>query len=436
MVLMIAVCDDEQKNVAIAAAVGQLVTRKGQPAGVFNTDSGTECLLFVADPRLRQTFRTAGLFPRNGSQYRVNVKGIDWFDLAARLVLAKAPLDWERIGEHDPTVAHLVIVGLGAMGRHLAVHAARIGHFANFHKLRITVIDERNSTRPAEFLARYPKFPDVCEYAFVPIDLTSGGYPDAQTVLQVLPKAANVKELLTVAVCWDSAKNPGADASEMLNGLERDDPTNLNIALALSRAPGGRQALVFLTRKLGLGALFPNEGRGMAIGPRVHAFGMLEETWSRNTLLDEEQDRIARAFHEDYRERSKGSASSVAWDDLDEDLKDSNRRAADHIPVKMRALGYRVDKFQEGRVAIESFTDDEKLLLARMEHESWMAELLLQGYSFAPGPRDRQKKTHGSLQPWTGLDEPTRKKDIDQVETIPGALKGKDGKGFRIYSQI
>ena len=434
---VIAVCEDEQKNVAIAAAVGELVSRKGQTTGAFQAKSGTECLLFVADPRLRQTFRTAGLFPHSGSRYRVDVKGIDWFDLAARQALRDAPLDWETIGEGDPRVVHLVIVGLGPMGRHLAVQAGRIGHFANARKLKVTVIDERKSTRPAEFLSRYPKFPQVCDYSFLPIDVTSGGYPDPEAVVQALSQAGAGEELVTVAVCWDGTSRPITDAVEMLQGLERDDPTNLSIALALSRAGGGaRQVLVFLTRRVGLGALLPEKGRGSAIGARVHAFGGLEQTWSLDSLLHEKDDAIAKAVHAVYCARNPKSTSTTSWDELPDDLKDSNRRAADHIPVKMRALGYRVAAVEKGKAEIQSFDGPQKELLAKMEHESWMAELLLKEYSFAPGSRDSQRKTHEDLQSWAELTKDTRKKDFDHVETIPAVLRGdKPDEGFRIYKR-
>lgn len=434
---VIAVCDDEQTNVAVAAAIGELL---GKGAHRRNSLGALECWMFVPDARLRQVFQQHKLFPNTGPNYRVNVRGLDLFELAARQAFARSPLDFERIAPEDSTVVHLVILGFGSTGQHLALQAAQLGHFANFQKVKLTVVERQGSTRPQAFLARYPKFNDICDVklANVPIEA-----PDAIAQLAVLtPRRAGLKELATVAVCWDTQSDRVSGESDLFRRLEQDDPTNLSLALDLSRiaANGKTRLLVFQTRQCGFGALFPAEGRGEAIGARLHAFGMLEETCSLETILHERQDAIARALHNDYCDNQKkegkvpGSKPALyPWEQLADRFKDSNRQAADHIPVKLRAIGYRVDALRRDQPRLTTLDHkDHAELLAKMEHARWCAEMWLQGYSYAPGKQNEIDRTHPCLLPWDKLDEGTKKWDRDQVRAIPEALKHA---GYGIYPQ-
>jgi hypothetical protein len=186
-------------------------------------------------------------------------------------------------------------------------------------------------------------------------------------------------------------------------------------------------------------ALFSAD-RGDGIGPHVHAFGMLEDAYSMDTLLHAPQDTFARALHEDYYEnqikegKAPGSKPALyRWDELSDQFKDSNRQAADHILIKLRAIGKRVDKIRDDRPSLTSFeSDDPRVeLLAQMEHARWCAELWLQGYSQTAN-RDDARKLHPCLLPWDKLDCATQEWDRQQVRAIPRALKRG---GYRIYSQ-
>jgi voltage-gated potassium channel Kch len=428
---VIAVCDDVQKNVAISARVGELLV---------GPRSSVECWMFISDPTLRQVFQQEYIFPNTGEHYKVNVRGLDLFELASRQVLRKAPIDYERIKSTDPTVVHLVVVGFGSMGTQLALQSAKIAHFANFRKPRVTVVEREGSTRADNFLARHPKFNQICDFSlrwFSPQE----GQPDPNTVIHALPLAEQ-NELITVAVCWDSdPRDLREDGADFFRRLDRDDATNLSLALSLARSPAtAPQIYVFQTRRVGFGALFPIEGRGQAVGHRVHAFGMLEDTCSLEALLHEREDSIAKVLHNDYYEkqikqgRKPGDRPALfPWDRLPERFRDSNRRAADHIRVKMRALGYRIDEKRKDQPSITSFEGEQIELLARMEHESWCAEWLLQNYSYAPGERDDVAKTQPYLVAWDKLDKSVQDWDYSQVRAIPNALIQA---GYGIYSQV
>ena len=438
---VVAVCDDEQTNVAIAARLGELLATPGVRR---NSPDPLECWIFLPDTRLRRVFQHERLFPYVGGAYRVNVGGLDLFSVAARQAFARSPLDFERISATDPTVVHLVIVGFGPMGQRLALQAALVGHFANLQKLKITVADRKNSPRCKEFMARYPKISEICDFSVKDVSIE-----EADTASQLaswIPLQDRRKALTTFALCWDSGEGPITCENDMFQRLERDDSTNLSLALDVSKSATGGESrfLVFQTRKDGFAALFPIQGRGEDIGARINAFGMLEEICSLETLLHEREDKIARALHEDYYDNhiangnKPGSKPALYhWEALADRFKDSNRYAADHIPIKLRALGYRVDHKREDLVPLTSIPYDRAggdrsavEILAKMEHARWCADMLLQ--NFVLGERNDAGLTHDCLKSWEDLNDGTREWDRQQVRAIPKAL---DRAGCGIYPQ-
>jgi len=425
---VIAASPDDQMNVAAAAKVGEVLRTVG---GAQKLD----CWLFVADPRLREMLRPENLFPFTGnSKYEVNVRGLDFFELAARQVFRKVPLDYDRIRPEDTTVVHLVICGFGSMGQQLALQAARIGHFANFKKVRLTIVEQEGSRRMDGFLKRYPSFKKAAEFHEVEV-YAAGEQFDPLAAIGAIRGKVREGELVTVAACWERTGRRESDSTDFFRSLGSDDTVNLSLALALDAAKH-HQVLAFQTRRSGFGALFSVDGRGAALGTRVFPFGMLEETWSVETLLHEKEDAIAKMLHADYLEkqlktRKVGERPAIyPWEELKEQFRESNRRAADHIRVKARAIGHVVSPLRGDVAALSSLDDRQIELLAPMEHESWCAEMWLQGYTY--GVRDDPKKTHDSLKPWDELDDAVKQWDVDQVNAIPAAL---EKAGFGIYLQ-
>jgi voltage-gated potassium channel Kch len=139
---------------------------------------------------------------------------------------------------------------------------------------------------------------------------------------------------------------------------------------------------------------------------------------------------MAMARHEDYcaTERLRGvtsrdNTSLMAWDDLPESLKDSNRRFA-------VAVGAVLSEIDAGLVPLASPLDPNALpvggerleVLAKQEHDRWMNDLVRDGWSYSSGPKDPQRKTHPLIVDWDELDEPEREKDRDAIRAIPRML--------------
>src|SRR5205823_5970748 len=130
------------------------------------------------------------------------------------------------------------------------------------------------------------------------------------------------------------------------------DGDSANLALALKfaeclkscarRAP----VCVRMESHTGLGLLLLDEKQQKRFGGWILPFGMLEDICNAETLERKQLDCLAAALHDAYCEAQKktgvqfaDNASLVDWQDLPEDLKNSNRYAADHIGIKLRAIG-------------------------------------------------------------------------------------------------
>lgn len=145
----------------------------------------------------------------------------------------------------------------------------------------------------------------------------------------------------------------------------------------------------------------------------------------RVELTDAVRDRIARAIHQKYRRDQRGRKPDTdpamqPWERLPEHLKESNRRQAEHIPEKLRAIGCTIAPARGTRAAT-AFTAEEIERLAEMEHDRWVADRRAAGWT--PGPeRDVERKITPYLVPWDELAEDIREYDREAVRGIPEVL--------------
>jgi len=208
-------------------------------------------------------------------------------------------------------------------------------------------------------------------------------------------------------------------------------PTKLNLTVGLELAERARHCrapvLVRLKKRCGCASLLPDQGRNANVPAHLHPFGMLEDTLCRKTLLREEQDTLARALHMEYLNQQRSTEdfgtkrAHRPWEELDEDLRESNRRAADHIPIKVRALGLHTSPLQVGAMTAAAFTRHDIELLAKMEHARWCAEKWLDGWHC--GPRDDAQKANPDLVRWDDLPDKEKRIDLAFASAIVGALK-------------
>jgi voltage-gated potassium channel Kch len=385
--LLLAATPDDSAN--IAAVVRAREAAPGKPFRAF---------VHIADSQLRvqlrrqRTFRSDG--PTSATIFNV-------FDNSARLLLRDYPLDHVRIRPESEQVVQLIVIGFGLMGEAVLTRAALTAHYANLKRLRAIVIDLDADRRWRLFRNRYPRFAEVADAQFIQADAE-----EPETQAQIAELCANpAKTISTIVISFD------------------DPPRGLSLALSLR---DGLRCYAPIRLRLnddsGLAALLP---RGQITG-----FGSIRDARKRKSWLDSELDATAKKLHEDYLaklsedERSRpDKRSSYPWDQLDDDLVESNRQLADHIPVKLRAVGCHttaIGNRDDPGVRVDHFEKEEIELLAKLEHRRWMAERFLAGWTL--GPRDDQKRTNPYLVEWEALPLSIQEYDRNFVRIIPGVL--------------
>ena len=153
----------------------------------------------------------------------------------------------------------------------------------------------------------------------------------------------------------------------------------------------------------------------------------------RDVLLGGARELLAQVIHEYYREKNRkkrkpDDPAMANWDNLQEDLKESNRQQADHIPVKLKAIGCDFIPIVDREPKLIRLKKKEIETMAEIEHDRFVAERFSQGWS--AGRRNPEKKTSPYLVEWEKLQENIKKYDRDAVRAIPKLLAKI---GFEIY---
>jgi voltage-gated potassium channel Kch len=396
---LIAVCKSDGVNIEIAVRAKELL------AGAKERLHGPlACHVHIHDPELAELFRQQGLAAPQAEP--IDVRAFSFYENSARDLFLKHPLDAPRGSAAADGRVHLVVVGLGRMGEGVVLQAARIGHFAGNRPLKVTVIDPQVDERKHSLLARYPKIERAVELSF------DGRHVEHPGVRASLCQWANESGRLAIAICID------------------DDSKALSIAFSLPDALARGQVPIFVrqSEQGGLAALV-DRPRSASLGWNVIPFGAREVAAGLEQVIQEKLDVLARSIHEQYlAERGAegaepaGNSALLPWDVLGPAFKSSNRQQADHIDVKLRAVGCcrlsHGEPSPSGAVPFAGFTAEEIEVLSRMEHSRWCADRYLSGWQ--PGAEaDKSRKTTPYLVPFDDLPEEIKDRDRQAVVQIP-----------------
>ncbi|TFH54037.1 MAG: hypothetical protein E4G89_00565 [Methanothrix sp.] len=402
---VLAVCSDDDTNIAIIVAVQDIA------AAEKSAPPNAECLLLLADPNLHE--KVAPYLTSTGSagQFRIKVGGFDMPDMVARLAFEEHPLDFDGICEDEKnTKVHPVVVGTGPLGEGLVVKALQLCHFANQSRPRVSIVGNDAQGFLNRLRQRHPHAKPWYDTTAIDCDRSDPELPEKVAALLASD------ELVTVAICPESGDDGDIESKNVLMTMAIEKALN-----SAGNPAKQTQILVYLRRKSGFGTLFGSMSK-LNNGASIHAFGLIETLCNSETLLHEKQDCLARSFHLEYLKEQEEKKRKVEaddkqfvprpahkpWDILPEGIRESNRLAADHLAIKLRAIGYRID-IPEKSGAVESFSDTGNTL-AMMEHERWCAERWLEGWRL--GTRDDTGKVHNDLKSWDELTD--GEKYIDQ----------------------
>ncbi len=163
--------------------------------------------------------------------------------------------------------------------------------------------------------------------------------------------------------------------------------------------------------------------------------------------------KLARAIHAKYlhqvRKENPGSDKDIyiSWlhktgetrnqnlgefDDLPEEIKQSNLDNAYHIPTKLLAAGYKIRPVRKGfRQTALHLGEEEIETMARVEHIRWCWDKILNGWYYGKA-RDDKKKLHPSIITYEDLSESEKEKDRELVRLIPALLQDIGYEGFPV----
>ncbi|HXM57061.1 MAG TPA: DUF1003 domain-containing protein [Candidatus Dormibacteraeota bacterium] len=148
-------------------------------------------------------------------------------------------------------------------------------------------------------------------------------------------------------------------------------------------------------------------------------------------------ERLARTIHESYVHKCLASGEAPLsrpalkrWDDLPQELKESNRDQALHIAEKLATIGCVMVPAYDEKITFQ-YRENEVLLLARMEHDRWMRERRRNNFVYGP---KREGPFHPDLVPWEDLSAEARQKDVNAIRDIPDVLAEAGYQVIRIAS--
>jgi RyR domain len=385
---------DDQRNIDVAVAAWEIV-RKSRSGALT-------CHLHIGDRRLTEILEKADFFLDD----RFRLRFFNLTDLTVRKLLTMHPI--EDHPEYNPdaakTVIHVFIFGLGEMGESLVLQIAKIAHFGTRKPTRVTIVDRDCDRCKERLLSRYPQLPDILDLRFVSFDAALGNVVN----LEILRKQAF--EIKVIFIAFDN------------------DSLCLNAALELQRADPERFLKIYVRKSTGGGVARLIELREAEPGrPTFHFFGALDDLCTIEMIERGSLDSMAKALHKAYQRKwskdgvaQEATLTHVPWEELPEELKESNRRHADHIAVKARQIGCCVKRGKPDSSFQLSAEEIEKL--AEIEHRRWMADRRLNGWSYGP-TRDSRLKRHPMLVEWESLPEAERDKDRDFIREIPAILE-------------
>lgn len=335
--------------------------------------------------------------------------------LSVRDTLARHPL-YASADRQGAARVHLVIVGFGRLGRVVLEEAVQDSIAGTLEKPFVTVIDRDAETVAAAFAREKPEHAMAVDVAFIACDvLTTPLDADGSFQRAALFGRDTAAPVTAIALC-----------------LEKDaDNVAAAMALrALRRRSGRCFAPIFmpLDDADGSGAIFIHADKDRIVDPfdSIIPIRLSREALAVDILGEGERDRLAKRFHASFRELADESqAANVSWTALQETYRRADRHAADHIGAKLWSLGLAterqssdssltIDKAWQSQWAPD---DNVRERLARLEHERWIADRVLEGWRHGL-TRDDDLRRHDDLVPFDAVSRKDQDKDRKQIELI------------------
>ena len=361
------------------------------------------CIMHLHKQELMSTLKNHKLVQNIKDAFTLIV--FNMHESSARDLFEEFPPDRNGISIDSNTVVQILIFGFGPAGEALAIQTALTGHYLNGKSPKIVIIDSRAEDRISDFLDRYPTFSEYCEIESITIESDN-----PQILNKVLPYTNIHDSLTTFVLCYESKTR------------------NLLLGLQFDNVDFNEHVHIFIRTS--------DDFTFNTFSQKVRPYGLASKVCSHEAICSEFLDKKAIAFHHNYLEKRRKEDdfgkkdADVPWEELSQEYKDSNRKAADHIGVKMRAIACEIVEADDPRPEAK-LTQEELIMLAKHEHKRWNAERSLAGWTYSKTRNDKARETP-DLTDWEKLSKETQEYDIDAVKSILDVLASVGLKAVRL----
>jgi hypothetical protein len=379
----VAAADHDPTNVAIAAAVGGLE----RPAG----SAPLRCAVRLLDGELAHLLRATEL----GSSGGVRLEFFNVHERAAHALLAAHPL---AAGDAEP---HLMVLGMGQLGRDLVVTAAQQWAEQRRGPLPITLVDRQSPGRLHALRMRHPALRTTIAARCIPLDIgapSEAAVDEFEQVLSDTPPTLVVAAFEDESLAWTSGLFVRRRVTRPVDIVVRTDSDG-GFGRHLQSAVGERGAL-----------------------GRIVTFPFLDRACTTDLIEGGVREQLARALHADHVGRAgAGAALHRDWAELSDTERESSRAAADAVVDRLESIGVRLVPLAGWDLDTEFFSADEVEQLAAAEHARWMAERTAAGWTFGE-TRDDAARRNPLLRPWAELSTDAQQYNRDAARALPALL--------------
>ncbi|MDO8724508.1 MAG: NAD-binding protein [Candidatus Methanoperedens sp.] len=394
---IVSFCGDDSTNIHVAIISRELAIGRKKML---------TCIASINDPNVSQVLGALEIEMEKANFFRLEFFNI--YDIGVKTLLKQYP-PYNDIYMNP----HILVVGSGEAGENLLVRVARKWRSENKELskcIRITLIDKDAESKKRSMCLRYPQLENVCELVALQLDVRSSEFYQ----LKLLFDPHN-HDITSVYICLD------------------EDYLGLPVALMLRKQLIDKKIPIIVQTSQDSGMVTLLEGGGFE---NIHVFGLLDRTCGPELVLGGIREILARANHEEYLTHKKKSDVNptnihpmIPWEELPEGLKESNRLQADHIGVKLKAIGCGIAPLNDWDAISFEFSIKEIELMAEMEHERWLGERQNGGWKFG-STWNMRDKISPHLIPWDQLSDNVKEDDRVFIRKLPAFLYGS---GFQIY---
>ncbi|MBF4762949.1 NAD-binding protein [Nocardioides islandensis] len=380
---LVALCKSDSLNVAIAAAA------RGIPRTRRAVD--LRCSVHLEDAELTQFLRGSGI----GGHDVVRIEFFNMHERAARALVA------EHVVLEKGTKPHLVVIGLGQLGRAIVLSAAQQWSEVGEGPLVATLVDREAPMRWQAMEMQHPGLVDAVDAVLLTFDVEA---PTRAGLSQFTDRLEEIRPTV-VAIMLDD------ESTALATGLYLHATIDDETVPVVVRTRGDE----------GLSDAVEDD-QGNSRFPGLRLFPMLDRACSPALIDGGVREELARALYADHLARAAArGVEDPAWADLSDDEREAGRDAADGLIDALHENGFELLPLRHWGAAPVELTPEETDRMAERDHDRWRARRGLDGWRYS-AVRDAREKVTPQLVPYTELRPEWVEYNITRIQAMPGIL--------------